>query len=118
MTLAHAWEIIDMNNTYGLGDYSESGLEHNHKFLRFFRSCLARKYSQEANLKDCINRFWLKSDPGVRNNSNKKQCSKCGVENDHFTVSCPQKRYNLNNFALNYSTCLTLYDYHCSLLYS
>ena len=118
MTLAHAWEIIDMNNTYGLGDYSESGLEHNHKFLRFFRSCLARKYSQEANLKDCINRFWLKSDPGVRNNRNKKQCSKCGVENDHFTVSCPQKRYNLNNFALNYSTCLTLYDYHCSLLYS
>ena len=59
-------------------------------FLRYFRSCLARKYSQEANLKDCINRFWLKSDPGVRNNSNKKQCSKCGVENDHFTVSCPQ----------------------------
>ena len=52
------------------------------------------------------------------NNGPKKQCSKCGVENDHFTVSCPQKRYNLNNCALNYSTCLTFYDYHLSLMYS
>ena len=37
--------------SYGLGDYIESGLEHNHKFLRFFRSCLARKYPQKSQFK-------------------------------------------------------------------
>ena len=56
-----------MNNNKGLGEYSESGLEHNNKFLRFFRQSLARKTSQETNLQDCIERLWLKSDPKVRN---------------------------------------------------
>ena len=32
MMLAHSWEIIEMNNNKGLGEYSESGLEHNNKF--------------------------------------------------------------------------------------
>ena len=76
MLLAHSWEIIEINNNTGLGDYSETGLEHNNKFLRFFRQFLARKTSQETNLQDCIDRLWLKSDPRVRYSGPKKQCSK------------------------------------------
>ena len=33
MLLAHSWEIIEMNNNKGLGEYSESGLEHNNNFF-------------------------------------------------------------------------------------
>ena len=59
MLLAHAWELIEINGKYGLGEYSETGLENNNKFLRYFREHLARKCSQETNLEDCLNRFWL-----------------------------------------------------------
>ena len=76
MLLAHSWEIIEANNNYSLGEYSESGLEHNNKFLRFFRLSLARKNSQETNLQDCIERLWIKSDPGIRDAATKKQFSK------------------------------------------
>ena len=76
MLLALSWEIIEINST-GLGEYSEMGLEHSNKFLRFFRQFLARKTSQETNLQVYIVRLWLKSDPGVRYSGPKKQCSKC-----------------------------------------
>ena len=65
MLLAHSWELIEINDNYGLGEFSETGLEYNNKFLRFFRQYLAKKNSQESNLADCIDRFWLKSDPGI-----------------------------------------------------
>ena len=66
MLLAHSWEVIENNNNCGVGEYSETGLEHNNKFLRFFRQCLARKTSQVTNLQDCLDRLWLKSDPCIR----------------------------------------------------
>ena len=50
MLLAHSWEIIENHNNTGLGEYSETGLEQNHKFLRFFRQFLAHKTFQETNL--------------------------------------------------------------------
>ena len=77
MLHAYSWELIESNNNRGLGEYSESGLEHNNKFLRFFRVNLARKTSQVTNLHDCIDRLWLKSDPGIRDAGPKKLCSKC-----------------------------------------
>ena len=45
MLLAHSWELIEINNCCGLGEYSETGLENNNNFLRFFRKFLARKKS-------------------------------------------------------------------------
>ena len=43
MLLAHSWELIEINDNCGLGEFSETGLEHNNKFLRFFRQFRARK---------------------------------------------------------------------------
>ena len=64
--LSHSHELIDANNNYGLGKYSEQGLENNHKFLRFFKKTLSRKCSQEENLSDYFSRLWLQSDPIMR----------------------------------------------------
>ena len=38
MLLAHSWEVIENNNNCGVGEYSETSLEHNNKFLRFFQT--------------------------------------------------------------------------------
>lgn len=64
--LGHSWELIRNNDGVGLGEYSESGLEHNNKFLRFIRRNLARKVDQPSNLEDCLVRLWLRSDPKIR----------------------------------------------------
>ena len=41
--LAHSPELIENNDCCGLGNFSESGLENNNKYLRFYRRNLARK---------------------------------------------------------------------------
>ena len=41
--LHHIWELIQANDNFGLQEYSESALEGNMKFLRFYRKILARK---------------------------------------------------------------------------
>ena len=48
--LAHSWELISNNDGRGLGEFTEGGLEHNNKFLRFYRRNLARKVDQAANM--------------------------------------------------------------------
>ena len=88
--LAHVWELISNHGGRGLGEYSEQGLEHSHKFLRFYRQNFARKSSQKANLHDCLTRLWLRSDPCIRHAAPKPFCSRC-FKDDHFTVSCPEK---------------------------
>ena len=88
--LAHGWELISVNDGIGLGEYSEGGLEHSNKFLRFYRSHLSRKISQETNLSDCLTRLWLRSDPVIQNEAFKPLCSKCKLFR-HFSVSCPAK---------------------------
>ena len=75
MLLAHSWELKEINDNYGLGEHSETGLEINNNFLRYFRQYLARKTAQESNLAGCIDRFLLKSDPGVRHAGPKIYCS-------------------------------------------
>ena len=108
--LAHSWELIANNDTRGLGEYSEGGLENNNKFLRFYRRNLARKVNQEANLEDCLTRLWLRSDPRIRKAGPPvpkcKTCSTLG----HYTVSCPKKA---NQQAL---TPLSEDDYYFELL--
>ena len=88
--LAHSWELITANDDVGLGAFTESGLENNNKFLRFYRQYLARKNNQYSNLSDCLTRLWLQSDPGIRAAAPRVRCSRCAQA--HFTVSCPLKR--------------------------
>ena len=64
--LHHSWEVIQANGNFGLQEYSESALEGNMKFIRFYREFLARKLDQFSNLTDCFSRMWLKSDPDIR----------------------------------------------------
>ena len=115
MLLAHSWELIEINDNHGLGEYSETRLENN-KFLRYFRQYLARKNAQESNLADCIERFWLKSDPGVRHDGPKLYCSLCHRIN-HHTVSCPSKENYSTICSPIYHSCLIFYDFHISKLY-
>ena len=88
--LAHGHELVQINNNRGLGDYTEQGLKHNNKFLRFFCQHLARKQDQASNLEDCITRLWLSSDPGLHEAAPKLHCSRC-PKGGHHTVSCPSK---------------------------
>ena len=88
--LAHSWELISNYESRGLGDFTEGGLEHNNKFLRFYRRNLARKVDQGSNLEDCLMRLWLRSDPLIRDSGPAQPvCRKC--KEAHFTISCPQK---------------------------
>ena len=64
--LHHSWELIQANDNVGLQEYSESPIEGNMKFLRFYRQFLSRKRDQFSNLTYCFSRMWLKSDPNIR----------------------------------------------------
>lgn len=68
--LAHSWELIQANNDHDLGVFTESGLEANNKFLRFYRQYLSRKRNQAVNMSDTFTRLWLRCDPQIRNNFN------------------------------------------------
>ena len=61
--LSHAWELIDLNGGFGLGQLSEEGLEGSNKLLRRFRIMLSRKKSEKVNMVDCMKRLWHRSDP-------------------------------------------------------
>ena len=65
--LEHGPELIDANNSEGLGAFTESGLECNNKILRLIRISQSRKCSQIDNLNDCISRLWVRSDLHIRN---------------------------------------------------
>ena len=107
--LAHGWEVITNHDDTGMGEFTESGLENNNKFLRFYRRNLARKTDQSANLEDCLTRLWLRSDPVIRSTAPSPKCSKCQL-NGHFTVSCPAKK------ASPVSSNLSLDDFFLSAL--
>lgn len=61
--LAHSWEVISMNNNYGLGDLSEEGLEALNKFIRQIREGGARKDTTANNFEDTYNHLWDRSRP-------------------------------------------------------
>jgi hypothetical protein len=57
--LGHSAEKIRLNSDFGLGKYSEEGLEALHKLVRRFREHCARKNSLEANLQDTFMHLWV-----------------------------------------------------------
>ena len=63
--LAHSWEVIELNNGYGLGDLSEEGLEALNKQIRDRRLHGARKDSTENNFKGTFNHLWDRSGPKI-----------------------------------------------------
>ena len=63
--LAHSWEVVELNNCYGLGDMSEEGLEALNKQIRERRSHGARKDRTENNFRDTFNHLWDRSRPKI-----------------------------------------------------
>ena len=61
--LGHSWELMQNNDSHGLGSLDESGLEGCNKILRSIRTNLSRKVSQTLNLVDTLDRMWTSSDP-------------------------------------------------------
>ena len=62
--LSHCWELKELDR-FGLKIWNEEGLEANNKCLRNYQEKLSRKTNQLANLQDCSNRMWVKSNPVV-----------------------------------------------------
>ena len=58
-------------------------------FCAFLDLVWLEKNSQETDLRDYIDRLWLKSDIVVRDSGPKKQCSKCNKINNHFYSFLP-----------------------------
>ena len=89
--LAHSAEKIKMNDNYGLGAFSEEGLESTHKLVRRFRSLLARKTSLSDNLRDVFKHLWIRTDPVIRGHARELCCTYCGT-NGHTKRSCSSLR--------------------------
>jgi hypothetical protein len=88
--LGHSAERIQLNLGYGLGKYSEEGLEALHKLVRRFREHSARKTSLKDNLQDVFMHLWVRSDPSIRAQARLISCSYCG-EDGHSKRSCKER---------------------------
>ena len=63
--LAHSWEVIELNNGFGLGNKSEEGLEALNKYIRSRRETGARKDCTLNNFMDTYNHLWDRSRPTI-----------------------------------------------------
>ena len=63
--LAHSWEVIELNNSFGLGNLSEEGLEALNKYVRSRRETGARKDCTLNNFTDTFNHLWDRSRPTI-----------------------------------------------------
>lgn len=63
--LAHSWEVIELNDSHGLGNLSEEGLEALNKYIRSRRETGARKDSTMHNFMDTFNHLWDRSRPTI-----------------------------------------------------
>ena len=96
--LGHSWELIELNDSEGLGSLDESGLEGCNKILRKIRTNLLRKNSQPSNLVDTQGRMWTTSDPIVNDERKKAKpyCNHCVIRG-HSTRYCKEKCGNDDN---------------------
>ena len=63
--LAHSWEVIQLNDGFGLGNLSEEGLEALNKYVRSMRETGARKDCTLNNFRDTFNHLWDRSRPTI-----------------------------------------------------
>ena len=97
--IEHAPELIEANESKGLGDYTESSLECNNKILRLIRIAQSRKCNQVDNLTDCINRLWVRSDIFVRNAlPPKKTLKKSNLLNSTIESRCSLPLPSLSDY--------------------
>ena len=88
--LGHSWDLVALNDNFGLGTVSEGGIEACNKLLRRYRTRLSRKTSQHDNLQDCAKRLWVNSDPVLEHLRLKALpiCKKCS-NRGHIARYCP-----------------------------
>ena len=110
IVLAHSAELIEQNDSKGLLNFTECGIEANNKFLRQYRMNYARKTSQFDNLSDCINRLWDKSDPMVLKVCNRLQCAHCKGKG-HTIRSCDELKEALHRCNSEYETLVAFLSY-------
>lgn len=91
MVLGHSFQLIELNEGYGLGQMSEQGLEGLNKLVRQFSVGFARQISLDANITDVIHRLQVLSNPFLLTFRRKPSCSRCKTSGDHWTYSCPKK---------------------------
>ena len=91
--LAHSWEVIQLNDGFGLKRIDESGLEGVNKLLRNIRERHSRKTSQRDCNADCLTRIWLGSDPLIQKERMLAlpYCNYCKISG-HGTRYCPTKK--------------------------
>ena len=91
--LAHSWEVIQLNEGFGLKRIDESGLEGVNKLLRNIRERHSRKTSQRDCNADCLTRIWLGSDPLLQKERMLAlpYCTDCKISG-HSTRYCPKKK--------------------------
>ena len=90
---AHAAERIVNNDSFGLKDLAEHGLEGLHKVLRQVRRDLSRKSSLLAEIQDVGSYMWHRSDPKIRDARLRLECSNCSARN-HTRRGCPLLKRN------------------------
>ena len=95
--LAHSEERIRLNDGFGLGKFTEEGLEATHKDLRKVREILARKTCLKDNIRDVFKYLFTRSDPLVRTYRKVLECRMCG-EKGHTIRSCPTKKEVLTRY--------------------
>ena len=110
IVLAHGAELIEQNDSKGLLNFTECGIEANNKFLRQYRMNYARKTSQFDNLSDCINRLWDKSDPMVLKVCDRLQCAHCKGKG-HTIRSCDELKEALHRCNSEYETLVAFLSY-------
>lgn len=87
-TYNHVPQRIKDNNSEGLKKYSEENLEAMHKLAKRYRETLARKTTNEDNMKDVLRRLNFRSDPVISTFDEKtSRCSRCG-EIGHIKRRC------------------------------
>ena len=65
--LGHIIELLEMNDSYALGETSENGLEHMQQFARRMSLRLARKDTVHHQTQDAMKRLWIMSSHVIRN---------------------------------------------------
>ena len=64
-SIQHSAELIEMNGGFGLGWYSEEGLEANNKDIRKYLEQLSRKTDSNSQIEDVHHRLLERSDPYI-----------------------------------------------------
>ena len=86
---ARRWEERGQGG-FGMGSFSEEGLETIHKFVRRFRELLARKNNLFNNLFDVWRALIVRSDPVIRSRKRVLTCKVCKSVG-HTKRSCPRR---------------------------